>query len=91
MIAARGWVALTHDAKIRYSSAAKDVILAQGARVIVIRGKAPTAELARSFVASLSTVDRFLRRNTGAFLAKLFRDSTDPARSGRVELWLRAD
>lgn len=87
-IAARGWVVLTHDAKIRYTSAARDVILAQGARVIVLRGKAPAPELARSFAASCSPLERFLSRREAPFIAKFYRNPADPTKPGRLELWL---
>src|SRR5712691_7786031 len=40
-VAGRGWVILTHDVKIRYTSRAKEAILGARARVIVVKGKAP--------------------------------------------------
>jgi hypothetical protein len=87
-VAARDWVTLTHDAKIRYTSRIREVILEVGGRVIILRGKAPASVLAESFAISQTAVERFLRRHPGAFIAKFHRDAADAERPGRLELWL---
>jgi hypothetical protein len=89
-VAVRGWVALTHDAKIRYTSRIREVIVDVGVRVIVLRGKAPMPVLAESFVRSKARVLRFLRRHPEAAIGKFFADPSGPERPGRLEVWLRS-
>jgi hypothetical protein len=88
----RGWVALTHDRRIRYKPNERDAVLRHGVALLVVVGAAPFADLARAFVATRPRIERFLEQNTPPFIAKVYRPSpadtrrTDPA-SGRVELW----
>jgi len=49
-IARRGWVAITHDARIRYKPNELAAIKRHNARLIVVIGKAPYPALAQSFV-----------------------------------------
>ena len=62
-----------------------------GVALLVIIGKAPYPELARSFVATLSRVQRFVVSHKPPYIAKVYRPS--PAETvrgetaGRIELW----
>lgn len=85
----RGWVVLTHDKKMRYTSRIRDEILGSGARVFIIRSARLTAsQLAQVVVNSRTRVTRFLARHPAPFIAKVLRDPHDLDAPGRVELWL---
>jgi hypothetical protein len=60
--------------------------------LIIMVGKAPTAELASTFVNTLHSVDSFVASRTPPFIAKVYRPTaTELARSaavpGHIELW----
>lgn len=91
-IGERGWIGLTHDRRIRYKPNERAAVMRHGVGLLVIVGAAPFPELARSFVASLPSIDHFLHRHKPPFIAKVFRPSpAETARRsiapGRVELW----
>jgi hypothetical protein len=67
------------------------VILEVGARVIVVKGKAPVADLADSFVRSHRQVLGFLTRHPGPLIGKFYRNSNRPDEPGRLEEWLSAE
>ncbi len=88
----RGWIALTHDRRIRYKPNELNAIAQHGVALLVIVGKAPFPDLARAFVNSRSVVEHFLGRHKPPFIAKVYRPSpAEIARRsttpGRVELW----
>jgi hypothetical protein len=56
----RGWIALTHDRRIRSKPNELAAVMRYGVALLVIIGKAPYPELARSFVATLPRVQRFV-------------------------------
>lgn len=80
-VARRGWVALTHDKRIRYKPNERDAVIRHRLALLVIIGAAPLPDLARNFVAALPQVNKFLAGHAPPFIAKVYR----PA--GRVELW----
>lgn len=87
-----GWIALTHDRRIRYKPNERDAVMRNGVGLIVVVGAAPFPELARAFVASLPRVEDFLARHAPPFIAKVYRPgSADGGSStvahGRIELW----
>lgn len=91
-IGKRGWIALTHDRRIRYKPNERDAVMRHGVALLVIVGAAPFPDLARTFVATLTQVEEFLARHTPPFIAKVYRPSpAEVARQsvapGRVELW----
>lgn len=60
--------------------------------LLVVIGHAPTADLARSFVASVDRIARFVAAQEPPFIAKVYRPSKseiekDPDAPGGVELW----
>jgi hypothetical protein len=88
----RGWIALTHDRRIRYKPNERDAVMRHGVALLVIVGAAAFPDLARAFVATLPRVEHFLNRHTPPFIAKVYRPSpAETARHGaapgRVELW----
>jgi hypothetical protein len=60
----RGWVALTHDRRIRSKPNELAAVMRNGVALLVIIGKAPHPELARSFVVTFPRVQRFVASHT---------------------------
>jgi hypothetical protein len=88
----RGWIALTHDRRIRYKPNERDAVIRHGVALLVIIGAAPFPDLARAFLATLPRVEHFLGRHRPPFIAKVYRPSAaEMARHdmapGRIELW----
>ena len=88
----QGWVALTHDKRIRYKQNELDAVMHHGVALLVIVGRVRLEDLARSFVATLPRIARFLQNNRPPFIAKVYRASPaelkrDGGAPGRVELW----
>lgn len=88
----RGWVALTHDARIRYKPSERAAVERNNVRLLVVIGAAPYPELAVSFVRSHQRVEAFLKREHAPFIAKVYRASpaallTNPDAPGRIERW----
>jgi hypothetical protein len=87
-----GWIALTHDRRIRYKPNERDAVMRNSVGLMVIVGAAPFPDLARAFVASLPRVDDFLVRHEPPFIAKVYRpgrgdDERSTVAHGRIELW----
>ena len=88
----RGWIALTHDKRIRYKPNERDAVMRHGVGLLVIVGAAPFADLARAFVATLPAIEHFLDNQAPPFIAKVYRPSPNERAQrmdapGRVELW----
>lgn len=93
IVGRRGWVALTHDKRIRYKPNERDAVMRFCVPLFVLIGAAPLPDLARNFVASQQAVLRFLAANARPFIAKVFRPSgasnEDLGRlAGSVTMWL---
>jgi PIN like domain len=87
----RGWIALTHDRRIRYKPNERDAVMRHGVALLVIVGAASFPDLAHAFVSTLPRVESFLARHKPPFIAKVYRPTPDEvshgATAGRVELW----
>ena len=88
----RGWIALTHDSRIRYKPNELAAVVHHRVALLVIVGKAPYPDLARSFVATSERVFAFLSRHRAPFIAKVYRppaseSAANPAAPGSVALW----
>ena len=59
-IGQRGWVALTHDRRIRYKPNELSAVIRHGVALLVIIGDAPYPDFAHAFVAPLARIRRFL-------------------------------
>lgn len=91
-VGARGWVALTHNSRIRYTPNELEAVIRYRVRLVVIVGKAPLADLARSFVATRLRIERFLERASGPLIAKVHRAApadlaVNPSAAGTIERW----
>lgn len=85
-------VAITHNSRIRYVPNELAAVQRFKVQLVVVVGQAPTAELARNFVATLHRVESWLDRQHGPAILKVYRPTAaDVARSpdapGRVDLW----
>ncbi len=92
LTARRGWVAVTHDARIRYKPNELAAVIVHQAALLVVVGAAPYPELANSFVATSSRILAFVARHQRPFIGKVYRASPDEMKRkfnvpGRVELW----
>jgi hypothetical protein len=90
--ASRGWVALTHDRRIRYKPNELAAVIGHRVSLLVIVGQAPHADLAKSFVATLDRVLAFIADHPPPVIGKVYRPSPsevskNPNAPGRVELW----
>jgi hypothetical protein len=69
----RGWIALTHDRRIRYKPNERDAVMRHGVALLVVIGAAPFSDLARAFVPTWPRVEQFLattgRRSSQRFIA----------------------
>ena len=88
----QGWVALTHDRRIRYKPNELEAVIRHEVALLVIVGSAPHPDLAHAFVKTLPRIRRFLDRNRPPFIGKVYRPTlAEVARRGnapgRVELW----
>jgi hypothetical protein len=91
-IAAKGWVAVTHDTRIRYKPNELAAVIDHGVALLVVIGKAPYPELAHSFVATIDVILRFLADHPPPVIGKVYRPSAadvlrKPGTPGRVEIW----
>lgn len=69
----RGWVALTHDTRIRYKPNELAAVERNNVRLLVVVGAAPYPKLALSFVPTHHRVEAFLAREQAPFIAKVYR------------------
>lgn len=88
----KGWIAVTHDARIRYKPNELNAVVRHGVSLLVIVGRARFADLARNFVATAPRIETFLDQHAPPLIAKIYRASrSDPARdagaAGTVSLW----
>lgn len=77
----RGWVAVTRDARIRYSPLALETLMESRARLFVIVGRLATEGAAAVFIRHRRRIERLLRKGSMPFIGKIRRDS--------VEVWFR--
>jgi hypothetical protein len=90
---ARGWIALTHNSRIRYTPNELAAVMRHGVRLIVVVGKAPYPELAHAFVASRAVIRAFLDNHPmGPWIAKFLRPTPTTSVQntqalGHMELW----
>ena len=86
-VGASGWIAITHDARIRYKPNEKLAVLTHGVRLLVIVGDAPFPELARNFVATHDRVQAFVASHRAPWIAKVYRPRAGTG-TGDVTMWL---
>jgi hypothetical protein len=77
----RQWIAITRDARIRYSPLALSVLMQSRARLFVLVGKLSTTEAAAAFLRWRDRISSMESEERGGFIAKVRRDG--------VYMWLR--
>lgn len=92
VVGAEGWVALTHDRRIRYKPNELAAVIRNRVSLLVIVGHAPYPDLATAFVTTLPRIESFLTRNEPPLIGKVYRPSPadlkrHPSAAGRVDLW----
>ncbi len=89
-VGAQGWVAITHDGRIRYKPNEKEAVLKHGVRLLVVVGKATFPKLADNFVATLAPIIDFIGNHPAPWIAKVYRPpaKAQAGSSGTVTLWL---
>lgn len=92
VVGARGWIALTHNSRIRYTPNELKAVMEHSVALLVLVGKSRHAELARSFIATLGRIETFLDTHDPPFIAKVYRPSPEllkrsPNAPGHIELW----
>ncbi len=88
----RGWIAVTHDRRIRYKPNELAAIVRHRVALLIIIGKVPLPLLAQSFVATIPRILDFLARHRPPFIAKVYRPSaseltSNPHAAGGLTLW----
>lgn len=91
-VSRQGWVAVSHDARIRYKPNELASVMRHRARLLVVIGKAPFPVLARNFVATALRIARFVDEHPAPWIAKIYRPSTtslaeNPSAIGSISLW----
>jgi len=92
VIGQRGWVAVTHDGRIRYKPNELAAVMQHRVSLLVVIGHAPYPELAQAFVATRSRILKFIDQHKPPYIAKVYRPAVgdiikNPTAPGRIELW----
>lgn len=88
----RGWIAITHDTRIRYKPNELAAIVRHRVALLIVIGKAPFPVLAENFVATAPKILAFLARYQPPLIAKVYRPSPSELMSnaqapGALMLW----
>lgn len=91
-IGQRGWVAVTHDGRIRYKPNELAAVIQHRVALLVVIGHAPYPQLAHAFVATKDRILGFLEKHDPPFIAKVYRPNAaqaadNPDAPGSVVLW----
>jgi len=70
----KGWLAITRDARIRYSPLALRTLMESGAKLFILVGKLSTAECAGLINHHRRRIESLAASEPGAFIAKIRRD-----------------
>lgn len=93
-VGANGWIAVTHDARIRYKPNEKQAVLQHGVRLLVVVGQAPLRVLAENFVATYDEIAAFVRSRPAPWIGKVYRPDAKrggPGEAGKVSLWIGSE
>jgi hypothetical protein len=71
----RGWIAVTHDGRIRYKPNELAAVVHHRVTLLVVIGKAPFLVLAQNFVATAPKLSEFLAQHKPPLIAKVYRPS----------------
>lgn len=77
-----GWIALSHNKRIRYEPDELDDLMAYGVKAFFIIGKGPHPAFAAAVLDNINRIKRLIRKNPGPFVAKVYQGRNE------VELWV---
>ena len=88
----KGWIAVTHDGRIRYKPNELEAVVRHRVALLVLIGKVPFPLLAHNFVRMVPRIVGFLRQHRPPFIAKVYRPSlselaSNPQAPGALALW----
>lgn len=91
-IGSRGWIAITHDGRIRYKPNELAAVIEHRVSLLVMVGHAPYAELARNLLATQARIFGFIQQHKPPYIAKVYRHAAarrahESMAPGRIELW----
>lgn len=95
-IGRKGWIAVTHDGRIRYKPNELAAVVQHRVALLVVIGHAPYPQLGEAFVATQARIVRFIEQHTPPYIAKVYRPpagdkAANLSAPGRVELWYQAN
>ena len=73
VVAQHGWLALSHNKRIRHVAVERDAAMRSGVALFLVIGKMPHAELAKNLIATAPRIVEFRERHTPPFIARVFR------------------
>jgi len=87
-----GRIGVTHNERIRYTPNELAAVVEHRVALLVVVGKVPLAELARSFVNTLPRIEAFVAVHRPPYIAKIYRPTVketarDADASGSLSLW----
>lgn len=80
----KGWIAITHDARIRYKANELAAVVRHNVAMLLVVGHAPYPRLAEHFVHTLPRIEAFIDVHQPPYIAKVYRPTPQ-------ELALRSD
>lgn len=92
VVGARGWVAITHDERIRYKANELAAVVNHRVAMLLVVGHAPFPQLAEHFVRTLPRIEAFVATHRPPYIGKVFRPTPKELASradapGTVGLW----
>jgi len=78
----KGWIALSHNKRIRYEPDELDDLMTCGVKAFFIVGKGPHPAFAAAVLENIHRIKRMIRKNPEPFVAKVYQGRSD------VELWV---
>jgi len=81
-----GRIAISHNERIRYTPNELAAVRRHKVALLIVVGKAPFAELADNFVATLPVIEAFLAAQRPPYIAKVYRASTFKE-AGSISRW----
>lgn len=81
----RGWIAVTHDQRIRYKPNELAAVVRHRVTLLVVIGKVPLGDLAASFVATVPKIEKLLSTRKPPIIVKVYRSSSSGP--GELTIW----
>jgi hypothetical protein len=82
LVGEKGWVALSHNKRIRWERDQLSDLMTFGATTFFIIGKGPHAAYARAVLRNINKIRRLLRERPRPFVGRIYQESND------VDVWV---